>query len=134
MPPMVTIRDEIHTLEEDLRAVRRDARWVREDLKEDPRDPQLRVKLDSLEYRASELGRRISEYEFIDLIDRWLNGVANGRVIPDALLQQLIPQDDDLLAAVHLAREGVKVPKTWRSPTGETVDDYQHDREPLRAA
>jgi hypothetical protein len=128
---VATLYDAIRNLEEDLRVVRSDAKWAREDFKDAPKDRQLRVALDNLEYRASELGRKIAEYTFIAKIDEWHADVSRGHVVPDPLLMKLMPDDDDLLAAVHLSREGVKVPKSWRSSiSGETVNDNQYDRDP----
>jgi hypothetical protein len=132
---MTTIYDAIRALEEDLRVARRDAKWAREDLKDEPKSRQLRVALDTLEFRASELGRQIAEYAFIAKIDEWHNAVTRGDVVPDPLLMRLMPEDDDLLAAVHLSREGVRVPKTWRSSiTGETVHDSVINSNSQRAA
>jgi hypothetical protein len=133
---VATIYDLIRDTEEELRVVRRDAKFAREDLKDAPKDRQLRIKLDNAEHRASELGRKIAEYQFIARIDEWL-----ARDEPaDELLLKLAPRvsgqiDTDWLAAAHLSRSGVKVPKGWRSSvSGETVNDNHHQSDPRAAA
>jgi hypothetical protein len=131
-----TLQDLIRETEDQLRVARRDAKFAREDLKDAPKDRTLRIRLDNAESRASELGRQVAEYQFVAQLDEWLS-----RDEPvDELLLKLAPRvggrvDDEWLAAAHLARVGVKIPKGWRSSvSGETVNDNQYDRNSRAAA
>jgi hypothetical protein len=140
IPLMATIYDLIRDTEEELRVARRDAKFCRDDLRDNPNDRKLRIELDNAEHHASEIGRKIAEYEFTARIDEWIDGVMWSRIVPDELLLRLAPRDsrgldDEWLAAAHLLRQGVKVPKGWRSSTGETVNDHTFNQsDPGRAA
>ena len=82
---------------------------------------------------GASLGRTLAGWQFEEALDLWVNRSAEDAEIVDETLLRLAPRhrgqvDWYWLAASHLSRSGVTVPRNWRSPvSGEPVANPNHN-------
>jgi hypothetical protein len=124
--PNTTFAALIHAADQRLARAKWTAELARLDSRAAPADVDLRAKLLAADADASTAGRRLSALRFEESLDLWVDRAAANDVEIDETLLALAPRfggepDWYWVAAAHLARSGVTVPRNWRSPSGEPV-------------
>jgi hypothetical protein len=133
----ITYAAAIDTAEQAFRRAKRAAESARAASKASPADLELRAAASAASDVASDAGRVLAGWQFEEALDLWVDrAAANAAVVLDTLVE-VAPRDSRgevdwyWLAAAHLARAGVTVPGSWRSPvTREPLHAYSHHGQP----